>query len=269
MDITNATRISLQAEPSGDTTFPDVTHANYVEYQNDGDDPDNTSLHTPSQEGGGELSQPSSVVEDEFTPLEYARLNGLCEDFTSHDPLELFASPAKPESFVQDLKDPEGVFRLDPLIPYFLPERLEIPEDAKIFIQSALILPQNQFLETMPAEKSHSKHLKLEVPLLSTDNELDVLHFGRLVFPDLENVAYPRENVDIEKDEGLEWPSVAYNFSQSFQREIECKKLEVDDSATKYLLSVVQVSSVEEEMDALLEAELKYVKVCEKSATSS
>jgi hypothetical protein len=208
-----------------------------------------------------ELSQPASAVANDLGPLEFARLHGLCEDFTATKPLELCASSLKRDSNVQKFEDPQGVFHLDPSIHFYHPEKLEVPKAAQAFIQSVLGHSQPPFLESMRTQRPYSKHLRLELPLLSTDNELDVLCFGQRPVPNFQNVTFPREEVDTENDEGLQWPSTLFDLPQKYQQKIEEDKYEVDSSATKYLLSVIRNTPVEDEMDALFRSEITYIQV--------
>jgi hypothetical protein len=223
--------------------------------------PHNNSSQILLSKGEEVMSSPKSVFEEELMPLEYARLNGLCEDFSKTHPLQLFASQATTKVFIRELQDPEGVFSLDPSVHCLLPERLEIPANVQSFLQSCLYPPSDLFLETIPARRSHSTYLKLEPPLLSTDNELDILHFSRVAQPDFSGFTFPREELHTENDESLQWPSAYLELPQKYQKKLESEKLEMDSSATKYLVSIVRDEPGKEVTGPILEVETNCVKV--------
>jgi hypothetical protein len=261
MDITDAKRISTLRVYNENTTFPSATDANFGHGPTEDDTSDISMSRTVLMNGGNEPSQLTSVTGEELTPLEYARLNGLSVDFTSNHPLQLCATLITPEHFIQELEDPKGVFQLDPSIHFLHPERLEILKETRTLIQSVLIPHFNPFLEALPVRASYSKSFRLEVPLLTTDNELDVRNFGQLAVPNFKNETFAHENINIENDEGLEWPNIALDLPQKYQHKIESEKLEMDVSATEYLLSVVRATPVEEGIYDMFETEKKRSKV--------
>jgi hypothetical protein len=238
-----------------------ITMANQKEELYSSASYDGCPLQTIPVEDEEEHLQPASVFAEDLGPLEFARLHGLCEDFTTTRPLELCAISLKLENIVQELEDPPGGFHLDPSIHFYHPEKLEMPKEVQAFMQSTLNPPNNSFLEAIPVKKPYSKFLKVEVPLLTTDNELDVLHFGQRAVPNLHDMIFPHEDIQKENDEGLEWPSAYLDLPQNYQQKIEEDKFEADKSASKYLLSVIRCTSVEEEMDALFGSEMTYSKV--------
>ena len=69
--------------------------------------------------------------------------------------------------------------------------------------------------------------MKLELPMLSTDHELDMSEFAKSVIPDLINEHLPLESLDEEADEGMSWPSAFTDLLDDVFQRFKAEKVVV------------------------------------------
>ncbi|KAF1966169.1 hypothetical protein BU23DRAFT_544899 [Bimuria novae-zelandiae CBS 107.79] len=148
------------------------------------------------------------VIEHEPTVLEYARYHKICSDYTQ-EPLQINrVVPLTDDAFDLDLQDPKNASPLTNPADELMKERLAVTQEA------AMLLKTVHDLHEAPADlllirdgRKRIRALKQEIPILQTDNELDMLNFGSTVEPSFSDLRIPLEPVNEEQDEGLEWPS--------------------------------------------------------------
>jgi len=189
----------------------------------------------------------SNIEEDDESPLAYARRRGLTLDYLQHDPKDSM------REFVQrfhethrDFEDPPGSF--SPPKEFELKERLTIDMEAAQLLQEVLITPDLpkefgcEFEEEPPNSRTRPKleDLKVEIPLLRTDNELDMLRFGRLPKPDFGQLSKFPLIPENDEDEWLEYESKLLDAFERIRKALEAEKLEIPKEALDFLQSVIQ-----------------------------
>src|SRR6185295_13941652 len=90
-------------------------------------------------------------------------------------------------------------------------ERLSLSKDAALLLKSICLMqkaPENEILPHSDDYRRASR-LKQEAPVLRSDPELDLLHFGSTDIPSFSDLRIPFEIIDTENNEGFEW-STAY-----------------------------------------------------------
>jgi hypothetical protein len=79
------------------------------------------------------------------------------------------------------------------------------------------------------------KGLKVELPVLRTDAELDLVRFGKRVEPVLGRLRIPSEKVDVQNDEGFEWPERYAEYIALWDERARGEKLGVSGDAVRCL----------------------------------
>ena len=171
----------------------------------------------------------------EPTIIEYARFHGLVRDHRESPPLERLALSENLES---SLDDPPELFHID-LAKIQLPqERWAVDAGAASLLSSIVESAQQPppySDEELGIDRHRVRRMKLELPLLRSDHELDVLRFRSPIVPDLGNEFLPLETVDVEEDEGFEWPSSYYALPDEFTKKLSSEKIEASQDGCLYL----------------------------------
>ena len=201
-------------------------------------------------------------VDDEDSPLDYARAWGLSENFATKDPLSALAgsfgdqgetSCSLPESLtiadVRSQSDPN--------------ERLTMANDGWLFLQSVAIPEGPPFcVDRWTSMDLRKKRRILELPLLLTDNEMDMTQFVNSRRFDLATQrGAPKEDVNIELDQGFSWPQRYQDLSQRGALHIDAEKLELPKSGLTFLKILMRDQYKCSDESAMLRAELAYERV--------
>ena len=177
----------------------------------------------------------------EPTIIDYARFHGLVRDHRESPPLERLALS---ENLGSALDDPPELFHID-LAKVQLPqERWAVDAGAASLLSSVLesAEPQPPYSdEELGIDRHRVRRMKQELPLLRSDHELDVLRFRSPIVPDLENEFLPLETVDVEEDEGLEWPSSYYALPDEFTKKFSSEKIEASRDGCLYLQQTLKL----------------------------
>jgi hypothetical protein len=88
---------------------------------------------------------------------------------------------------------------------------------------------------TVPDAWERVKGLKVELPVLRTDAELDLVRFGKRVEPVLGLLRIPSEKVDVQNDEGFEWPERYAEYTALWDERARGEKLKVSGDAMRCL----------------------------------
>jgi hypothetical protein len=175
--------------------------------------------------GGHDLSRGS---------LEYARSCGLAIDYGSIDRFALISHLTTTFPPLQD--DQYGrsvtIFKIPPAPPS-VQEKLVLTKAASALLQD--ICTSLSLAEVEALAQSHYSHplrrFKLELPLLPSDPEEECRDFLRQVraigWVNLETARLPLIPVDVEKDEGLEFPSRISSYDDEFMKRIVLEKPEI------------------------------------------
>ena len=180
--------------------------------------------------------------EEETNPLEYARSVGFCRDFTLDHPCSLDALSLLPWSTTHDLDDPQDaqpVFDASHDAP--IVEKLECPiASADLLGEVLLGDPRHNPLDHIPDHEPR-KGLRVELPLLLSNHERDMKRFCRQRENiDLSSLNMSLEHVDVEADEGLDWPSSALRLPGEIKKTIESERLAIPSETIKYLQGLAE-----------------------------
>ena len=171
----------------------------------------------------------------EPTIIEYARFHGLVRDHCESPPLERLDLS---ENLRSSLDDPPELFHIDLAKAQLPQERWAVDASAASLLSSIVESAQQPPLysdEELGIDRHRVRRMKLELPLLRSDHELDVLRFRSPIVPDLENEFLPLETVDVEEDEGIEWPSSYYALPDEFTKKASSEKIEASKDGCLYL----------------------------------
>ena len=172
----------------------------------------------------------------EPTIIEYARFHGLVRDHRASPPLERLALS---EDLGSSLDDPPELFHID-LAKAQLPQERWVVDAGAASLLSSIVVESAQDPplysdEELGIDRHRVRRMKKELPLLRSDHELDVLRFRSPIVPDLEKEFLPLETVDVEEDEGLEWPSSYYALPDEFTKKFSSEKIEASQDGCLYL----------------------------------
>jgi hypothetical protein len=206
--------------------------------------------------------EPSELLDEDLSPLEYARRHTLCKPYIS-EILALNDMHAPPDdTFYQDLWDPSQA-QITNDLSGLIKERLSVTKD------TALLLKAIHDFREAPSDpvtvdgRRRILSLKYELPVLRRDHELDVLTFGSTALPDIRNLAIPSEVVDKENDEGLEWPAKYFTYPAQCSDRIKAEKLAVSRDVLLYLHNEIQDAYTTEDAEQVIVENLQYKPVSE------
>jgi hypothetical protein len=222
--------------------------ARWVSSSTQGDRGDGSSTTAVNE---GNRSYGDDTDEDKVSTLEYARLCGFCRNFLSDDPLMICASNPLPFDRLSDIEDPKGfISAIDISLDSLICERMEVSIEVGFMLQK-IVMPNDGYL---PLDDLHEEPrnygLRMELPLLSTDHEMDIRSFGKTQEHGYRQLKLPMEYVNIENDEGLEWPIWSRRLPEDVTNIIDVEKLECPRAAVKYLQDLLVDTVNEEELDA-------------------
>jgi hypothetical protein len=131
------------------------------------------------------------LSEPELPVLEYARFHGLCTDYTLGQP-RYGDIPITSEDVLEKDLDFPGQGSVQEL----LHERLTVKKDAALLLREVLSTRDVSCTNDGESYSSwkRTSALKLELPLLRTDNELDLLRFGSTKIPNVADAPIPLES---------------------------------------------------------------------------
>lgn len=176
--------------------------------------------------------------EEEPSIIDYARFYGLISDHLEPHPLRGIAT--RDTSHSLELDDDDGLSPLNFPACGLSQERLTVDAGAAVMLSSIAALAKVPLGRDDEVINIHRiRNLKLELPLLRSDHEVDMLSFGPQVLPDLEHEFFPLEAVNEEADEGLTWPSTCYQLPGKFANKSTSEKLCVSSNALAYLQETV------------------------------
>ena len=174
--------------------------------------------------------------------LDYARFYGLTRNHLEQIPLQ---DVVYPSDFLAKLEDPPGAFQIDALQSGIPLETLSLDRDAAILLtsikQSSASNEPLGFDEYNIPDSHRARNVKLELPLLRTDHESDMLDFRYRGMRDLAEEHLPLESVDEENDEGLSWPIRFFRLPEEFNQKLESEKLDITKDTLLYLQRVLQL----------------------------
>jgi hypothetical protein len=176
------------------------------------------------------------LSEPELPVLEYARLHGLCTNYTLEQPC--YGDIPIPSV---DVLEKDVDFPVQGSVQEFLHERLTVKKDEALLLKEVLSTRDESCMDDGEPYSSwkRTSALKLELPLLRTDNELDLLGFGSTKIPNVADAHIPIESIEEENDEGLQWPFQYLDFPGRIFKGIEKEKIQVSKEAFVMLQKAV------------------------------
>lgn len=215
------------------------------------------------------IPEEEQIEDDEISPLEYARQNGLARNYLS-DAMTSFRNinniiMQHVESPIDD--DPNlPIFSLGPEIR--LEERMTLTQDAAKLL-SAIARPESiesiNLATSISLDVRRRKKLKLELPLLKSDHERDCKEFARRDTFEikLQDIKLPLELIDEEKGEGLGWPRSLRAYGQEIIDQAKKEKIMVKRDTMTFIQNSVRIEWTTDDENGLWASEQKYKRVCQ------
>lgn len=163
--------------------------------------------------------------------IDYARFYGLVHNHLEPPPLQGLTLP---ENLGSSVEDPPELFHIDFSNVKVPEERLAIDAGAASLLASIQESAKYE-VEDVDIDTHRVRRMKNELPLLRSDHEIDLLRFKSPIVPDLENEFLPLETLDVEEDEGVEWPSSYYALCDEFAKKSKSEKIEASKDDLSYL----------------------------------
>ncbi|OIW31836.1 hypothetical protein CONLIGDRAFT_641615 [Coniochaeta ligniaria NRRL 30616] len=111
-------------------------------------------------------------------------------------------------------------------------------------------------------EANSIRRLKLELPVLRTDNEIDLRRYKRRICVarevHLAGHHLPLEPCDEDKDEGLEFPPQAYATDRRIVQSVENEKIAISKHSFQALLKYLKTDWTEADQDDMLRSQVEY-----------
>ena len=172
--------------------------------------------------------------------LEYARFYGLATDHRATPSiLQQLADAAATPHF----DDYPGLFHIDETNGTPRRERFSIDDGAAVLLSSIKDVEYNRagssYDDFLP-DVHRVRNMKMELPLLHTDPELDLQQFRCKVWPNFAKEYLPLEKVNEEQGEGLEWPSSYEKLPHQATVRSESEKLSVTRDDMRYLQNALK-----------------------------
>ncbi|EUC50713.1 hypothetical protein COCMIDRAFT_31917 [Bipolaris oryzae ATCC 44560] len=189
--------------------------------------------------------------QDELRPLEYARAQGLCIDYTT-EPLPLrdlsvLSATALDESLCS-LSD----FLTTDAASTLTKERLAVNRDAVLLLKTIYADKEEPSASCFQTDNRKCiLDLKHELPVLQSDHDVDSINFGSVAPLDFRNLKIPSELVNEQNDEGLEWPAIYLTYLTQCDAQAKTEKLVVSRSTLLHLQEAIRDAYVPEDSEAL------------------
>ncbi|KAK8162108.1 hypothetical protein IWX90DRAFT_507227 [Phyllosticta citrichinensis] len=196
----------------------------------------------------------------EPTVLDYARFHGIARDYLTEGPPRPDGLPRAPPFLRQELVDPPNATKIEwPRDFRSQHERLEIDilgARALNFACRAPPLPSEPE-DAIEGKLHRTRKWKVELPILLSDNELDMKRFMRRDEMFLSGFAFPLEDVDDENDEGLTWPMKFWERLEQTRKRLESEKLQLARTDFVYLQACLKDDFSKEDQELVVDQALK------------
>lgn len=179
-----------------------------------------------------------SMDEEKLTILEYARFHRLTRPPSPADIKVYRQTGVSNEVAEHPLPDDDRLLRqLAAGQP--ISERPALIEADRLYFASIISLYLDRSKTPDRELTRRRRQLKIELPLLNSDHELDVISSDhknrRMLFPQIPRFAHVSESMD----EGLDWPAWTHNASATYEQGCETEKLQITRNAVTLLKSAV------------------------------
>ncbi|KAF3043972.1 hypothetical protein E8E12_002913 [Didymella heteroderae] len=193
--------------------------------------------------------------------LEYAREQGICVDYTTELPRLLDICLSLKDTLDQDLRDSfeHEITNATTAAHELTKERLALNKEAALLLKIGLTLREPPNDDLLTADARQTRNLKLELPILQTDAELDMLNFGTRIDPDFKDLRtrLPSEDLDEENDEGFGWPAKYSAYPLQCDAKIKSEKLAMTRDALTLLQDAVKDDFSTQDREELMVEETK------------
>lgn len=180
----------------------------------------------------------------------------------------------EPRKLVSPSEDSTGITSWDGLPGCSIPSRVSAPEKWEVRGRSLALLQdvckrqsgsevEGRILQIRKrAEANSIRRMKLELPVLRTDNEIDLRRHRRRIGAarevHLSDHHLPLEPCDEEEDEGLEFPPQAYAADRNIVRSVEDERMEISKHSFKTLLKYLKPDWTEADQGTMLRSLVRY-----------
>ncbi|KAI7532150.1 hypothetical protein KC331_g13736 [Hortaea werneckii] len=190
---------------------------------------------------------------------EQARSLELCRDYSLENPLEFTKTRTPSEAVQLDLTDPTGsstAALLDMLRNAVTSEKWDVDRESTKFLAEIATADRHPWTPwDADGSRIPLQDLKIMEPVLTTDHELDIQRLEArntvtIFTNDIEPVL-----VDIERDEGLRWPSRHARLPTELECEFASARLDIGKDVVDYLRDIAQPTFMNERdiMNSVLE----------------
>lgn len=185
------------------------------------------------------------------TPLEYARFHGLCRDYEMDHPLFSALIPPAQEDPSHIADEPGSTLFPEALMAEVhgsLNERLDVDKEAASFLMSILKTckrDESDHIGIDPAILKY-KRLKLELPVLAGDHEVDMITLRRRHEVKLTSKGIEPFQLDTEKGESLVFSSAEINDKQRLDGELQNEKLDIGKETVELFRQLRDLTSGDE-----------------------
>ena len=194
---------------------------------------------------------------EDFDIVEYARFYGLCKDSTKGNALQDIKSHSALLQSISELEDPLCAKSVEELEEAGLKERINVDRDAVAWLQWISLLQQLPPFDGFNQLKQDSPlRLKLELPLLKTNHELDMRDFCSLPASALSQINFSLEELDDETGESLTWPSSVENLPAQYDAQLKAEKVTITREVLLHLQSSIKDCFTKEDEQSLVAAML-------------
>ncbi|KAI9709526.1 MAG: hypothetical protein M1820_003286 [Bogoriella megaspora] len=193
-------------------------------------------------------------------PLEYARFYGLSRDLSKENALKEACLHIQPVHKTQSLCDLANDSMLIDEEAFIHPkEKITLDRDAVAYLQWISLLPQKALSteQYLQGRRQYYSQLRLELPLLKTDHELDIralqpAHPLDVVYE--ENL--PPEELNNESDESLHWSVIHYELPALYGSQIKGEKISVARESLLYLQSSIIDAFTDQDEQSIIGVEI-------------
>jgi len=216
-----------------------------------------------------DTSMSSDDTDDEpdlDSPMAYARFYGLRRDFPFDLPLSSDLIPLPPENMYLDMEEPPVLSRAEALQAdvweSLKNEKLDVDRETATFLASLLRAAKRSELDPIDVvlEPESLHRLKLELPLLAKDHEVEMLALRRRNEVRLCSEGIEHFQLDPEKDESIAFPRAQIDKKLSLDRELANEKLDVGKETVELLRDLRELWSGKD--GNLLDGLYESYKVC-------
>jgi hypothetical protein len=195
--------------------------------------------------------------DENWTTIEYARHYELTKKYDNHHISYSDICLPADDRCDWDSGFPSDANIMDS-VSALMKERLAVSKEAAVLLRTMHELQQAPKSEEVAGDHyQRVRGLKQELPILKTDNELDMLSFGNPAMPVLKGMSISSEALNEENDEGLEWPTKYLAYPAQYERQIKAEKLAVSREVLLYLQNALADRFTAEDAEELVEQSLQ------------